>query len=227
MKDTLFWWYQTLIHISSFVYYCMAPRGQEQLVVQYYWWLTSSTINSNPEANRRLGVFKKGSDFHRILGRIGPRKTALWHVRGCKTAQAEKQSNKNLTSECRMVWLSERQLACEEMSPNPAEPAGLTFSCTAPGIVKGAALSLGARGWLTAHGGSGRAVTALRTSLSPRYLPDLQREQWVTVCVRHLIVQTKQTNSKNTKGLGFCGYSCNMYRWGICTFGKDIHESWN
>ena len=60
-----------------------------------------------------------------------------------------------------------KQLACEEMSPNPGEPAGPTFPCTNPGIVKGAALSLGARGWLTAHGRIGRAVTLLGASLSP------------------------------------------------------------
>lgn len=73
------------------------------------------------------------------------------------------------------MQLSERQLPYEEMSPNPAEPAGPTFPNTAPGLVQGAALSLGARGWLAAHGGSSRAVTPLRASLSPRYLPDLQR----------------------------------------------------
>lgn len=61
------------------------------------------------------------------------------------------------------------------MSHNPAEPAGLTFPSTAPDIVKGAALSLGARHWLTAHRGSGRAVTPLRASFSPQYLTNLQK----------------------------------------------------
>ena len=80
-----------------------------------------------------------------------------------------------MQDEC-TVQLNEQQSACEEMSPNPAEPAGPTFPCTAPGIVKGAALSLGARDWLTAHGGGGRAVTALRASLSPRYLSNLKKK---------------------------------------------------
>lgn len=66
-----------------------------------------------------------------------------------------------------MAQLTEQQLACEQMSPNPVEPAGPTFPCTAPGIGKGAALSLRAGGWLTAHCGSVRAVTSLRASLSP------------------------------------------------------------
>ena len=73
------------------------------------------------------------------------------------------------------MQVSERQLICEEMSPNPAEPAGHTFPNTAPGLVQGAALSLGARGGLAAHGGSGGAVTPLGASLGPRYLPELQR----------------------------------------------------
>lgn len=95
-----------------------------------------------------------------------------------------------------MEQQSEQQLPCEEMSHNLAEPAGPTFPCTAPGIVEGAALSLGARDCLTAHGGTGRAVTPLRASFSPRYLPNLQRT--VSHCTQ-LFNSQPTTTQDNTK----------------------------
>lgn len=98
-----------------------------------------------------------------------------------------------------MVQLSE-QLDCEQMLPNPVKPAGPTFPCTAASIVKGAALSLRARGWITMHGGSSRAVTLLRASFSPRYLPDLQKT--VSQCYYafpNCSVTTKQTSTGKTQ----------------------------
>lgn len=102
------------------------------------------------------------------------------------------------TTECCMVQPSVR-LACEQMLPNPVKPAGPTFPCTAPGIVKGAALSLRARGWITVHGGSGRAVTLLRASFSPWYLPNLQRTVSQCWCAfPNYSLKTKQTNTAKT-----------------------------
>lgn len=40
---------------------------------------------------------------------------------------------------------AQRQLAFEELSANPEEPAEQTVLCTAPSVVKGAAFSLGAK----------------------------------------------------------------------------------
>lgn len=88
----------------------------------------------------------------------------------------------------------------------PAEPAWPTFSCTSPGIVQCAVLPLRARGWLTVHVGSGRAVTPLRASRSPWYLPNLQRTVshcWV-VCVTQLF-STDHANKHNGE----------IQRWGI------------
>lgn len=137
----------------------------------------------------------------------------LGYVWGCKTVWYCK------TYECCVMQLSE-QLACEEMSSKPGEPAGLTYPCTAPGIVKGAALSLQARGWLTVHGGSGRAVTELRASLSPRYLPNLQKTVSHFLLVTQLFPKHQANNPGLHKGLGLV-----MYRWGISRFSWSISES--
>lgn len=49
---------------------------------------------------------------------------------------------------------AQRQLAFEELSANPEEPAEQTVLCTAPSVVKGAAFSLGGKCWLAEHGGN-------------------------------------------------------------------------
>lgn len=71
-----------------------------------------------------------------------------------------------------MFQLVKQSLVVQGVSTNPAEPAEPTFPNTAPGTAKkGAASPLRAGGWLTAQGGRGGAVTPLRTSLIPGWLP--------------------------------------------------------
>lgn len=89
-----------------------------------------------------------------------------------------------------MAHLTKQQLACEEMSPNPNEPAGPTFPFTTPGIVK-VRVQLSPSGRETC---SQYAVAGEYPSVSPQF-----KENNESLLVLHNCpVNTKQINNPRT-----------------------------